>query len=102
MFIGSACIWGEPVLHPEENALQQTTYIGGSVGYKAPSWMQSYSPEKYHFGYLNGRVVDSRHLFQGGDDANGATFFSPELFEKIRKFGDMFPKLYELVPIGIA
>ena len=102
MFIGKACIWDEPVLHPEKNALQQITYISGNVGYDAPSWMKRSSSEKYHFGYLNGRVINSRHLFQGGDDTSSATFFSPELFEKIKKFGDIFPKLYELVPIGIA
>jgi hypothetical protein len=102
LFVGKSFFWGDVVLHPSKNRLQPKTYVSGSQGYESPSWVQSHSEDRHGFGYLNGRVVDGLHYFAGGSVMNNGCIFSPELFDKIAGFGDIFEKPIDLVPMGIC
>lgn len=101
-YIGRNTIWGEPVLDPSRNALEPVTYVDGSQGYRAPPWMIDSSQGRSTFGYLSAPNIFGLHLFKGGDDTNGALFFSPDLVARLRPLGDIFARHITLVPIGVA
>ena len=52
-----------------------------------------------HFGYLDRETVRDHQWFKGTDTNH---ILSPELFERLRPFGDIFEKWFVALPIGMA
>lgn len=90
-----------PLLHPKANRLRRQVFIGGSHGWKHPEWIMG-SGDKHHFGYLDGRVLGKRQLFEDAGTLGNAYVFGPQLFARFASFGNIFQRWEELVPIGVS
>lgn len=94
-------LYDPPALHPACNRLDPMRYADGTVGYHKPEWASRGSRDRFRFGYLDPDVVADRHFFSVSHLDN-AKVLSPQLFAKLEPFGDIYPALYDLVPIGVA
>ena len=99
VFFARDSILDERELDPQANGLVERSLPDGTKWYQPPSWLNWSSMDKEHFGYLSKSAVEGRNWFKGGDTNH---YFAPELFEKLREFGDIFPKFFVALPIGVA
>lgn len=86
-------------LHPQANNLKPLETPIEGITHLPPMWLKAGALDKDQFGYLDASAVGDLVWFKGTDTNH---YFSAKLFESLASFGDIFPRWYVALPIGLA
>jgi hypothetical protein len=92
MFFGNSELYN--IMSTENVGLEYYLNNGEKGNQKHPDWLHSIPPSR-HFGFLDSNVIKGRHIFC---DSSGCPYFSKEFIDLA---GDIFPKDYCLIPLGV-
>lgn len=102
LFMADGQIWEPSILHPAKNKLERKFYHDGTPGWKRPWKLLDHPLDSDDtFVYLDGPVIEGRHLFCGGD-VYGGWIISDELRRALSKFGRVFKTNITLCPMGVS